>query len=152
MRIVTGGLAMLALCACTENGIDGEETSAEEVVIAQDEVAVGDESIDADPRFADTAWEWQAADGTDLYTVLYASGAYHTAGAEILRDQGRWEVRNEQLCFDSEMLADEPGCFSADAYRPLDIGQVWLTENREGEDARFIRAQYRQLAFEAGGT
>lgn len=152
MRILATGLAMLALTACNESSITGEEDGVDEVVIDEDKVALGDEPTDADPRFAQSAWEWKANDGTPLYTVLYASGIYHTEGGAILRDQGRWEVRDDHLCFDSEMLSDEPGCFAAENYRPLDVGQVWLTENHEGEDARFTRAAYRQLAFEASGT
>ena len=152
MRILISGFAALALAACSEGGLDGEEDGVAEIKVDEDNVAIGDEPITSDPRFADTAWEWKANDGTPLYTVLYASGVYHTAGSDVLRDEGRWTVRDDHLCFDSEMLKDEPGCFSADAYRPLDLGQVWLTDNHEGEAVRFTRAEYRQLAFEAPGT
>ena len=151
MRMLTCGLAFVALSACTE-ATTGEEDGVADVTIAESEVDIGDDLFDSDPRFRETAWEWKATDGTPLLTALDASGTYRTEGGGDIRDEGRWQVREDQLCLDSDMLDDEPGCFSADAYRPLDIGDVWLTENKEGEDARFTRAAYRPIAAEAPGT
>lgn len=143
--IIAPAAAALALAACGE-----AEPSLEvldETAIPESETDLAGEAKDADPRFADTAWEWQSAEATIVTTNLDAAGTYRTAGAGELLDQGRWKVKEDRLCFDSELLDDEPGCFLAKKFHQLDIGETWETENDDGETARFTRVVYQPIAF-----
>lgn len=145
IAITTAAAAALALAACGE--AEPSVDALDETAIPESETDLADDAKDADPRFAETAWQWQSADAGTVTTNLDAAGTYRTAGVSEVLDSGRWQVEDDRLCFDSEVLADEPGCFTAEKFYPLEIGETWETENGEGETARFTRVAYAPIAY-----
>lgn len=148
-QLIIASTAVLALTACGE--AEPSLEALDETAIPESETDLAGEVKNSDPRFADTAWEWQSAEATIVTTNLDAAGTYRTAGAGELLDQGRWQVKDDRLCFDSELLDDEPGCFLAEKFYPLDLGETWETENDDGETARFTRVAYQPIAFIPAG-
>ena len=141
MRILMTGLAVIALAACNQQPTDPD-------VAKVDEPEIGAAAEVSNPPYGDTAFEYTAADGTISTLSHDNSGAYMITGAGELRDRGSYDYVDGKLCYDSEMLDEDPGCFASPA-EPIEIGQTYKTDDGKGAMTAMKRVPYQQPAREA---
>lgn len=144
MRFLTIGVAAAALAACGQPATDPDVQEVDEAKIG----AEAEAAEEAEPTYGDTAFEFTEADGTISTVTHDSSGAYMITGAGEMRDRGNWEYVDGKLCYDSEILEEDPGCFEAPS-QLVKVGDSYQSANADGEMIDIKRVDYRLPAREA---